>query len=275
MPRERILITVKTYPTLSRKHGELVCTAGVRADGSWIRLYPIPFRLLDYQERYAKFDWIETTLVKSASDPRPETFHPVDASDIVNHGNLGLDDKWRERRRIILEKCQVQTRLADIIAGAHENRYSLTVFKPAKILDFVWEEDDRDWNPAKIQQMRNHADQGELFAGGDDDWRQTFKLIPKLPYKFSYRFADAAGKESELQVLDWEVGALYWNCLKQCNGLESLALAKVRQKYLDAFRSTDLHFFLGTTKEYHSWALNPWVIIGVFPIPHKHQMDLF
>jgi len=273
MGRERILITVKTYPTLSRKHGELVCTAGVREDSSWIRLYPIPFRLLDYKDRYAKFDWIETTLVKSSSDPRPETYHPVDSNDIVNHGNLGLDDEWRERRRIILEKGQVQTRLADIITAAHENRYSLTVFKPAKILDFIWEEDDRDWNPDKIQQMRNAADQGELFAGGDD-WRQTFNLIPKLPYKFSYRFADAAGRESELQVLDWEAGQLYWNCLRQCNGIESLALAKVRQKYLDTFRNTDLHFFLGTTKEYHSWALNPWVIIGVFPIPHKHQLEL-
>ena len=48
MEREKVLITVKTYPTLSRKHGELVCTAGVREDGSWVRLYPIPFRLLDY-----------------------------------------------------------------------------------------------------------------------------------------------------------------------------------------------------------------------------------
>jgi hypothetical protein len=33
MPRERLLITVKTYPTLSRQHGETVCTAAVRADG--------------------------------------------------------------------------------------------------------------------------------------------------------------------------------------------------------------------------------------------------
>ena len=272
MSRERILITVKTYPTLSRKYGELVCTAGVREDGSWIRLYPIPFRLLDYRDRYAKFDWIETTLVKSTSDPRPETFYPVDARDIVNLGNIGLDDQWRERRRIVLEKCQVQTRLADIIAAAHENRYSLTVFKPAKILDLIWEEDERDWNPEKLQQMRNAADQGELFAG--DDWRRTFDVIPKLPYKFSYRFADAAGRESELQVLDWEIGQLYWNCLKQCNGNESLALAKVSLKYRDAFRNTDLHFFLGTTKEYHSWALNPWVIIGVFHIPHRHQLDL-
>lgn len=36
MPKERILITVKTYPTLSRTYGETVCTAGVREDGSWI-----------------------------------------------------------------------------------------------------------------------------------------------------------------------------------------------------------------------------------------------
>src|SRR5438552_18797925 len=33
MAAERILITVKTYPTLSRKYGETVCTAGVREDG--------------------------------------------------------------------------------------------------------------------------------------------------------------------------------------------------------------------------------------------------
>jgi hypothetical protein len=36
MARERILITVKTYPTLSRKYGETVCTACVREDGSWV-----------------------------------------------------------------------------------------------------------------------------------------------------------------------------------------------------------------------------------------------
>lgn len=30
MSKERVLITVKTYPTLSTKYGELVCTAGIR-----------------------------------------------------------------------------------------------------------------------------------------------------------------------------------------------------------------------------------------------------
>ena len=98
MGREKVLITVKTYPTLSRKHGELVCTAGVREDGSWVRLYPIPFRLLDYKDRYQKFDWIETRLVRNTKDPRPETFHPADTSDIQQVGRMETTDNWRERR---------------------------------------------------------------------------------------------------------------------------------------------------------------------------------
>ena len=88
MLRERLLITVKTYPTLSRKHAETVCTAAVRADGSWVQLYPIPFRLMDYKDRYAKYDWIETTLAKSSRDPRPETFHPVDVTDTLYGRNM-------------------------------------------------------------------------------------------------------------------------------------------------------------------------------------------
>ncbi len=50
MDKQRVLITVKTYPTLSRKYGETVCTAGIREDGSWVRIYPVPFRRLD--EKY-------------------------------------------------------------------------------------------------------------------------------------------------------------------------------------------------------------------------------
>ena len=49
---EKILVTVKTCPTLSRTYGETVCTAGVREDGSWVRLYPVPFRRLHEQEHY-------------------------------------------------------------------------------------------------------------------------------------------------------------------------------------------------------------------------------
>lgn len=35
---------------------------------------------------------------------------------------------------------------------------------------------------------------------------------------------------------------------------------------------TNLPFFLGTTKDFHTWATNPFLIIGVFPIPHQKQL---
>lgn len=273
MNKERVLITVKTYPTLSRKYGETVCTAGVRENGSWVRLYPVPFRRLDETEQYRKFDWVECRLVRNTSDPRPETFRPVDETELQPVGHIDTADTWRERRRILLKTARVYGRLDELIAGAKANEVSLAVFKPTKIVDFIWEEEAREWDADKVREMRELTNQLDLFA--DNSWRETFQIIPKLPYSFSYRFEDADGKRSELQVLDWEAGALYWNCLRSVDGDEPRAVAKVRQKYFDAFLKTDLHFFLGTTQQFHFRAPNPWVIIGVFPIPHERQLGLF
>lgn len=272
MPKERVLITVKTYPTLSRKYGEMVCTAGIRADGSWVRLYPVPFRRLGEDDQYAKFDWIEAELVKSSSDPRPETYRLVDPKDMRRVGHVGTDKNWRERRQLLLKASHVYDRLQPLLDGAKANTISLAVFKPARILDFIWEECERDWDEAKVAAMRQSASQGNLFE--DEAWRETFQLMPKLPYNFSYQFADADGRESELQVLDWEAGQLFWNCLKSTSNSETDALEKVRQKYLNEFSGRDLHFFLGTLKQFHGFSPNPWAIIGAFPIPHENQMDL-
>lgn len=273
MPKERILITVKTYPTLSRTHGETVCTAGVREDGSWVRIYPVPFRRLGEKEQYKKFDWIECDLVRNQKDPRPESHHPVDLRQIKRVGHLGTTDQWRERRRLLLGRGKVFKRLDPLIKDAKTNKRSLAIFKPSRIVDFVWKEEDREWDPSKLAEMRNRANQGELFE--EEAWRKTFQVIPKLPYSFSYRFEDADGKSSKLQILDWEIGALFDNCRKAARGDESVALAKVRQKYFDQFTKTDLHFFLGTTQSFHQRGKNPWVIIGVLPLPHDTQQELF
>lgn len=273
MPRERILITVKTYPTLSQKYGETVCTAGVRADGSWVRIYPVPFRRLGEEEQYKKYDWIDCDLIPSSKDFRPETTHPADVKSMVAVDHLGTEDSWRERRALLLGKCEVFDSLRDLIADAKANKRSLALFRPTRIIDFVWEAEQREWDPAKVDQMRNIAQQKELFEA--EQWRQTFKIIPKLPYSFSYRFEDAHGKTSKLQVLDWEVGALYWNCLRSTNNDEPAALAKVKQKYFEEFTKTNLHFYLGTTQRWHSVGTNPWVIIGALQIPHEIQPQLF
>lgn len=271
--KERILITVKTYPTLSRKYGETVCTAGVREDGSWVRLYPVPFRQLRKKEQYKKFDWIESAIVKNPRDRRPESFRPVDPAKMTPVEHMHTEQGWRERRRLLLGKCHVYTRMSSLIDGARTNKISLAVFKPTSLLNFKWEEDDREWDPAKLREMQTRFAQPYLFDS--KTWDKAFKFIPKLPYSFSYRFKDDEDKESNMHILDWEIGALYWNCLRGVDGNEPAALELVKQKYWDEFIRKDLHFFLGTTQTFHQRAPNPWVIIGVLPIPHHKQGLLF
>jgi hypothetical protein len=48
---KRVLIVVKTYPTPAHKGVEVSCTAGVTREGEWIRLFPVPFRFLEQEQR--------------------------------------------------------------------------------------------------------------------------------------------------------------------------------------------------------------------------------
>ncbi len=269
---ERILITVKTYPTLSKKHGELVCTAGVREDGSWVRLYPVPFRRLKDYKQYKKYQWLSARLTKRTNDPRPESYTPN--IDTIKLGDIiKTSSQWSERCRLILQKGTVVNDMTKLITQANNNELSLATYKPAEILDFVAEEVERQWPVDKINMLRQAHLQGDLFAG-DSQFEKEFHLVAKVPYKFSYRFKDADGSDRKLMIEDWETGALYWNCLKKADGDEALAVEKVKEKYLNQFtENRDLHFFIGTTKQYHGWASNPFVIVGTFTPPKNRHPE--
>jgi hypothetical protein len=231
---------------------------------------PVPFRRLEDEQQYSKYDWIECDLVRSKKDPRPETHHPTRLEEIRKVGHIDTADEWSERRDLVLKKAAVHVDMGALIEGAKANQLSLAVFKPSKILDFVVEEGERDWDPKKLEAMQAQHAQLDLFSD-----KKPFEVIPKLPCNFSYRFQDSVGRVSELQILDWEIGALYWNCLKGAGGDEKAALAKVRAKYMDEFLQRDLHLYLGTTQQFHQVGPNPWVIVGVLPIPHQKQGRLF
>ena len=267
MPKAKILITVKTYPTISTKYDELVCTAGLQEDGSWVRIYPIPFRKKPYVEQYKKYDWIELDTVKNKSDFRPESYRPFsENTQIKVIGHVGTKYNWRERKMIVLKK--VCTNLKTLIAEAKNKNIgtSLATFKPAKILDFIYKPTSREWSKEKLNKLR----QLSLFEKRNNN----FQVVRKLPYKFSFVFEDDEGKNPNLMIEDWETGQLYWNCLDKY-GNEKEGCEGVKKKYLDDFAKTkDLYFFLGTTKRNHFRALNPFIIIGTFHPKPDIQREL-
>jgi len=269
MARKKILITVKTYPSISSKYEELVCTAGFDENGNFIRIYPIPFRKLDYEKQYRKYFWVEMDLVKNTSDFRPESFRPanIEAEDVVIVFNkLGTENNWRSRKEIVLKK--VYTDISQLIDDAKADglRTSLAVFKPTKIKDFVWENVEREWS----EKQKAALQQQNLFEDKKD-----FEVVRKLPYKFSYIFEDINGKSCKLMNEDWELGALFWNCLKNNSGDETAACLNVKKKYWDDFAKTkELHFYLGTTKLDHLRAPNPFIIIGTFHPKIETQLEM-
>lgn len=271
----KVFITVKTYPTLSKKYDELVCTAGILDDGRWVRIYPLPFRKLDYENRYKKYQWMSLPLVKNTSDPRPESFRPTDISKIELIGDpVGIGDGWAERKQIIFGNNAVNYDLSTLIVRANSNELSIAIFKPTELLSFVVEKTEHEWNPASLKILEAKANQLSFFQS-EDEVRKEFSIVKKLPYKFSYQFQDSTGKKSTLMIEDWEIGALFWTCLRRSNGNEDEAIALVRKKYWDEFSRRDIFLFLGTTRQFHGWATNPFVIIGVFYPPVSLQDSLF
>ena len=222
----------------------------------------MPYRKLDYAKQYEKYHWIELDLIKRKSDFRPESYKPADYEDIEIKGKIGTDgDAWHERRDICLKK--VYHSLDELIGEAKNPKVctSLATFKPTEILDFTWEDDGREWDAEKLKEVEAQSRQGKLF---EQETPHLFKVVKKLPCKFKYRFRDVEGKESNLMIEDWEVGALYWKLIDTGESEEG-ACKKIRQKFFDDLALTkDLHFFLGTSLQWHSVGKNPFMIVGVF-----------
>lgn len=148
--KTKVLITVKTYPTLSVAYQELVCTAGIREDGTWVRIYPIPFRKLDYEKHYSKYQWITLDLVKNTKDPRPESHKALNYGKIELGPKIGTEGgEWKERRKVVLKK--IYNDMGVLIAEAKDKgiRTSLAVFKPSEILGFEIKGTAREWDKEK------------------------------------------------------------------------------------------------------------------------------
>lgn len=93
-----MLITVKAYPNPSRTLAEAACIAGVDREHNFVRLYPLPFRNLEDDQQFRKYQWIRLRARKARTDPRPETLRPELASIVVLCEPLPTTDARGARR---------------------------------------------------------------------------------------------------------------------------------------------------------------------------------
>ena len=100
----KVLIWAKTYPELSKRHRETVCTGGCLEDGTPIRLYPVPLRYLPVTSQYRLYDWISVPLRRNSMDTRPESFRVAQGVMPTTVGKARTTHGWEARREVVFKR---------------------------------------------------------------------------------------------------------------------------------------------------------------------------
>lgn len=261
---ERILILAKTYPSPSAQYVETSCVAGVNEHGAMRRLYPVPFRMIEEGQQFQKWQWVEVRVEKANKDHRPES-HRVFVDTIVCGGVLSRSREWAERWEW-LEKIPCFLSLAALEAARIDEGLSMGLLRPKAMLGLdVVKARNRDWTEEERTKLLREQMQGNLFS--EADARQQVRTLRKVPFDFYYRYSceTLAGEtECRHKIVDWEVGALYWNCWRSHgNNWERPFRAKLE----DQLGQRELMFLMGNQHRFQE----QWLIISLL-YPPKRQL---
>ncbi len=247
--KKRILIWGKTYPELSSKYTETVCTGGVLEDGRPIRLYPIPFRYLEGDQKFSIYQWITADVVKDKRDPRPESYR-VEAGSIVCEDVVPTSsDEWGKRAEYIMKHSGwLFNSVEDLKEKERVDGTSLGVVEPRQILSVSVKrrtEDERTAFDGKLEDLTvmNEAQRAQIQMF-DDFTVPELKTLGWIESRFEIHWY-CQGKECtghHTQALDWGLIEL-----QRRQGIEAA------QKKLEEICDLDsyaLKFFMGNIKSH-------------------------
>ncbi len=258
----RILVLCKTYPSPSARHVETSCIAGMEQDGTLVRLYPVPFRLIGDHKRFKKWQWISARIEKARTDRRKES-HKIFIDTInCNSQPLATKDHWKARRKLI-GKLRIFHDFAELETARLAEGITLGLLRPSALLGLdLTPVDSPEWTEAEKARLLRLQEQGSLF---DETDAGSIPMLRKLPFDFHYRyFCDVGGRRAVYRhkIVDWEVGALYWNVRKR-NGANWQVpfLAKLERE----LPACDLMFLMGTIHRFP----DQWLIISLIYPPRQ------
>ena len=246
---KRILMTVKTYPTPAWKGGEVVCAAGITDEGEWIRLFPIPYRLLNDPQRFKKYQWIEARVTRAREDTRLESYRvDIDSIRVVSVV-LKRDNHWQARKEIVLplesrSMCQLQ-------AERDANGFpTLGIFQPRQIKSLRIEPTDANWSESELARLN----QLSLIVASP---RQPLEKIPFM-FKYWYTCREDTCRGHKMLCTDWEMSQAYRSFSQRYEGNWE---SKFHNRFeLAMIKKNDTHFYVGTIHGYPSH----WIIVGLF-----------
>lgn len=263
---KRILILCKTYPSPSAKYVETSCVAGMDETGALIRLFPVPFRLINSDaQQFKKWQWIRAQVRKTNDDHRPES-HRISIDTIEVLGDpLSTKNEWAQRHEAI-KSVEVFDDYDALELARHARGITLGLLRPTRITDIeITKSETSEWTADDVAKLMQAQTQGSLFD--QETEQRSLKLLKKLPFDFHYRYecmVNNAPKSYKNKLVDWEAGALYWNVHWRSDWE-----AAFRQRFLTDFANRNVLFLMGTIHRFP----NQWLIVSVLYLPKpQHEV---
>ncbi len=251
------LIVVRTYPVPDALGIESSCTAGITDRGEWLRLFPVPWRLLKKGQQFRKYEWVRVNVTKAIEDSRVESYRlRPDGIEILTD-QLSTANAWKSRKEIVFPlraHC-----LCCLTRQRDAQQYpTLGIFRPASITRLrITPADPPAWTKAELDMLR----QRHLFAEAP---KQELEKIPFV-FRYDFRCSEDACPGHMLMCTDWEMAQSYrqWRSDYGDRWEE-----KFRQRYeFEMIQKCDAHFYVGTVASHP----HRWIIIGLFYPPRQTE----
>ena len=243
--KEKILIWAKTYPELSKRYLETVCTAGMLESGKPLRLYPIPYRYLGGgDEQFKLYQWITAGIIKNPDDPRPESYK-IDC-DSIESGEMvpSTKDEWGKRSGWMFKDPSWQFEsVEDLVKSQEEHGTSIGVVAPREIkkIEIIErsEEEAKSFDQ-KFSEVKKIHDarraQIDMFEKAIPPEMKQLEFV-KWRVQVTWLCKNPECNSHRMQVLDWGL------CELQRRDGNDAALERMKDLCrLDVY---DVKFFLG------------------------------
>lgn len=249
---ERITVvpTVKAYPAISSRYNEVVCVAGFRVGilepPSWVRLFPVPFRDLDAEQKFKKWQEITVEVEAHTSDTRPESVRPLTNTIEVTR-TLKTDE------RIHLVRQVEPVTMCGLMREQQESGTSLGVVRPREVRDLQITPVAAAEVEERRQRIESLAAQGQLFGAPTEP-------LEVIPHQFHYRYTcwEPGCPGHRQSIIDWEI-AQAW---RRWRHSYSDPLEEIRKKWIGQLCAPerDTQSFVGNMHQHP----NSFLVLGVF-----------
>lgn len=271
----RVLVLCKTYPSPSSKYSETSCVAGVTEDGRFIRLFPVPFRLIDDEQQFRKWQWITAKLEKARNDHRPESHRIFVDTLHCDPEPMQAGDKGWPRRMQAIGKARVYDDFADIELARQKEGATLALLRPSRIVKLeIKASKPNDWTPEEKAKLLQWQQQASLLDAVEE--QRDVPLLEKIPFEFRYLYECRVNGQVftyKHKLVDWEAGALFRK-LRRKFGPEGWE-QPFREKYEHELPNKDLLLMLGNIHQYPDKWLAVSAIYPPRPPDEQHQGKLF